>query len=59
MSVESDRASLRTLFLDQDVVAAEINARVHAIPVVRAAPPSVLDLADVAGLVGGVHEFEK
>jgi hypothetical protein len=32
---------------------------VHAIPVVRAAPPGVRDLADVAGFVGGVHEFEK
>jgi hypothetical protein len=32
---------------------------VHAIPVVRAASPGALDLADVAGFVGGVHEFEK
>jgi hypothetical protein len=28
---------------------------IHAIPVVRGAPPGVLDLADVAGFVGGVR----
>ncbi|MGV0791711.1 NAD(P)H-dependent amine dehydrogenase family protein [Mycolicibacterium sp. XJ1819] len=32
---------------------------VHAIPVVRNAPPGVLDLADVPGFVGDVHGFSK
>jgi 2,4-diaminopentanoate dehydrogenase len=32
---------------------------VHTISVVRAAPPGVLDLADVAGFVGGAYEFDR
>jgi hypothetical protein len=56
---EALAASLRTLFLDRDVVAAEINARRPRHPSGTGSPPGVLDLADVAGFVGGVHEFEK